>query len=179
MVCYRCILVVKSEIEKLGLDYTTVELGEVIFKSTITSEQKTILTQNLEILGFEILNDSNSKTIERIKSVLIDLIQNKNNNINITISDYLKEKIDQDYSKISNLFSEVEGVSIEKYLINLKVEKIKELIVYNELTLSEIANVLHYSSSAHLSNQFKKVTGFSPSNFKKMKGNKRIKLNQL
>ncbi|MFT5752901.1 MAG: AraC-like DNA-binding protein [Flavobacterium sp.] len=179
MVCNRCILVVKSKLEKLGLNYLSVELGEATFQDEISKEDKTEISKQLEILGFEILDDVNSKTIEKIKSILIDLIQNKNNDINITISDYLKEKLHQDYSKLSNLFSEVEGISIEKYLINLKVEKIKELIVYNELTLSEIANLLHYSSSAHLSNQFKKVTGFSPSYFKKMKGNKRTQLDQL
>ena len=179
MVCNRCILVVKSELEKLGLNYLSVELGEVSFQNTISQEDKIEISKQLEILGFEILDDANSKTIEKIKSTLIDLIQNKNNDINITISDYLKEKLHQDYSKLSNLFSEVEDISIEKYLINLKIEKVKELIVYNELTLSEIANLLHYSSSAHLSNQFKKVTGFSPSYFKKMKGSKRIQLDQL
>lgn len=179
MVCNRCILVVKSELEKLGLNYLSVELGEVTFQKEISKEEKTEISKQLEALGFEILDDANSKTIEKIKSILIDLIQNKNNDINITISDYLKEKLHQDYNKLSNLFSEVEGISIEKYLINLKVEKVKELIVYNELTLSEIANLLHYSSSAHLSNQFKKVTGFSPSYFKKMKGSKRTQLDQL
>jgi AraC-like DNA-binding protein len=138
-----------------------------------------VVSKQLEAFGFEILNEAYSTAIEKTKSIRIDLIQNKNNDINITISDYLKEEIHQDYSKLSNLFSEVEGISIEKYLINLKVEKIKELIVYNELTLSEIANLLHYSSSAHLSNQFKKVTGFSPSYFEKMKGSKRTQLDHL
>lgn len=179
MVCNRCILVVKSELEKLGLNYLSVELGEVSLQNELPQDDKIEISKQLEVLGFEILDDSNSKTIEKIKNILIDLIQNKNNDINITISDYLQEKLHQDYSKLSNLFSEVEGISIEKYLINLKVEKVKELIVYNELTLSEIANLLHYSSSAHLSNQFKKVTGFSPSYFKKLKGNKRIQLDQL
>lgn len=179
MVCNRCILVVKSELEKLGLNYLSVDLGEITFQNSISQEDKIEIAKQLEILGFEILDDANSKTIEKTKSILIDLIQNKNNDINITISDYLKEKLHQDYSKLSNLFSEVEGISIEKYLINLKVEKVKELIVYNQLTLSEISNLLHYSSSAHLSNQFKKVTGFSPSYFKKMKGSKRTQLDQL
>ncbi len=179
MVCSRCILVVKSELEKFGLNYLSVELGEVNLQNELPQDDKIEISKQLEVLGFEILDDANSKTIEKIKNILIDLIQNKNNDIRITISDYLKKKLHQDYSKLSNLFSEVEGISIEKYLINLKVEKVKELIVYNELTLSEIANLLHYSSSAHLSNQFKKVTGFSPSYFKKLKGNKRIQLDQL
>lgn len=179
MVCHRCILAVKSQLEKLGLDYTTVELGEIIFKNTIGSEDKADLTKHLEVFGFEILNDSNSITIEKIKNILIDLIQNKNNDINGTISDYLKEKTHQDYSKLSNLFSQIEGLSIEKYFINLKIEKVKELIVYDELSFSEIANYLNYSSVSHLSHQFKKTTGFSPTYFRNNNGKKRTGLDKL
>ena len=179
MVCNRCIIVVKSELEKLGLNYLSVELGEVSFKNEISQEDKIEISKQLEILGFEILNDTNSKTIEKIKSTLIDLIQNKNNNIKDNFSDYLKEKLQQDYSKLSNLFSQIEGISIEKYFINLKIEKVKELIFYDELSLSEIAYSLNYSSVSHLSHQFKKVTGFSPTYFKKLKGNKRKEIDQL
>lgn len=179
MVCNRCILVVKSEIEKLGYMIHSIELGEVIFNNHLTENNKSIIAKKLETFGFEILNDSNSKTIEKIKNILIDLVQNKNNDINITLSDYLIQHIHQDYSKISNLFSYVEGISIEKYFIQLKIEKVKELIVYDELSLSEIGNFLNYSSVSHLSNQFKKVTGFSPSYFKKIKESKRIELDQL
>jgi hypothetical protein len=137
--CNRCILAVKSELEKLGFNYLSVELGEVIFQNKISQEDKIEISKQLEILGFKILDDTNSKTIEKIKSTLIDLIQNKNNNIKDNFSDYLKEKIQQDYSKLSNLFSQIEGISIEKYFINLKIEKVKELIFYDELSLSEIA----------------------------------------
>ncbi|NHN27275.1 helix-turn-helix transcriptional regulator [Flavobacterium jejuense] len=179
MVCNRCIIVVKSELEKLGLNYLSVELGEVSFKNEISQEDKIEISKQLEILGFEILNDTNSKTIEKIKSTLIDLIQNKNNNIKDNFSDYLKEKLQQDYSKLSNLFSQIEGISIEKYFINLKIEKVKELIFYDELSLSEIAYSLNYSSVSHLSHQFKKVTGFSPTYFKKLKGNKRKEIDLL
>jgi YesN/AraC family two-component response regulator len=171
--------VVKSELEKLGLNYLSVELGEVSFKNVISQEDNIEISKQLEILGFEILNDTNSKTIEKIKSTLIDLIQNKNNNIKDNFSDYLKEKLQQDYSKLSNLFSQIEGISIEKYFINLKIEKVKELIFYDELSLSEIAYSLNYSSVSHLSHQFKKVTGFSPTYFKKLKGNKRKEIDQL
>lgn len=179
MVCNRCILVVKSELEKLGQEILSIELGEVILKNEISVNDKKDITKQLETFGFEILNDSSSKTIEKIKTILIDLVQNKNNNINVPLSDYLIQNLYQDYSKLSNLFSTVEGISIEKYFINLRIEKVKELIVYDELSLSEIADLLNYSSVAHLSNQFKKVTGFSPSYFKKIKESKRKELDQL
>lgn len=172
-------MVVEAELEKLGLQVLNIELGEITLQNIVSSTEKELIKAHLEPLGFELLDDVNSKTIQKIKSVLIDLVQNKNNDITINVSDYLKENLHQDYSKLSNLFSQVEGISIEKYFINLRIEKVKELIVYNELSLSEIANHLNYSSIAHLSNQFKKVTGFSPSYFKKMKGNKRIQLDQL
>lgn len=179
MVCNRCILVVKSELEKLGLNVLAIELGEVILSNSLSKAKIQQINQLLKGFGFELLDDKNSQLIEKIKSILIDLIQNKHNDININLSEYLISKLHHDYSKISNLFSEIEGISIEKYFINLKIEKVKELIVYDELSFSEIANLLNYSSVAHLSNQFKKVTGFSPTYFKKLKGNKRIQIDQL
>ena len=179
MVCNRCVLVVKTELEKLGHAIIAIELGEVILHNEITEQDKNDISKRLETFGFQILNDSGSKTIEKMKSILIDLVQNKNNDINSTLSDYLVQKLHQDYSKLSNLFSSIEGISIEKYFINLKIEKVKELLVYDELSLSEIADILNYSSVAHLSNQFKKVTGFSPSYFKKIKDSKRTALDKL
>lgn len=179
MVCNRCVLVVQTELEKLNFSIQEVNLGEVVFKNSISKADKHQIGVQLERFGFELLDDNNSRAIEKIKASLIDLIQNKNNDILVNVSDYLQDVLNQDYSKLSNLFSQVEGISIEKYFINLKIEKVKELIVYDELSLSEIADLLHYSSSAHLSNQFKKVTGFTPSYFKKMKGNKRIQLDKL
>ncbi len=179
MVCNRCILVVKSELENLGYELMSIELGEVVLKNDISDDDKKVIANKLESFGFEILNDSNSKTIEKIKTVLIDLVQNKSNDINLTLSDYLIQNIHQDYSKLSNLFSYVEVISIEKYYINLRIEKVKELLIYDELSLSEIADVLNYSSISHLSNQFKKTTGFSPSYFKKIKDSKRKELDQL
>lgn len=179
MVCNRCILVVKSELEKLGLNVLAIELGEVKLSNSLSQTKIQQVNQLLKGFGFELLDDKNSQLIEKIKNILIDLIQNKHNDININLSEYLISKLHHDYSKISNLFSEIEGISIEKYFINLKIEKVKELIVYDELSFSEIANLLNYSSVAHLSNQFKKVTGFSPTYFKKLKGNKRIQIDQL
>ena len=179
MVCPRCILAVKTEFEKLGLQYLDIDLGEVTLVNNISKEEKAKLKKALEQIGFELLDDENSIVISKIKSVLIDLIHNKNNDITIPLSVYLVQILHQDYSKISNLFSLTEGISIEKYFINLKIEKVKELIVYDELSLSEIANLLNYSSVSHLSHQFKKVTGFSPSYFKTIKENKRTAIDQF
>ena len=179
MVCGRCILVVRSELEKLGFELNAVELGEVNFKNSLSDTEKMKIASHLEEFGFEILDDAASRLIQKIKLVLIDLVQNKNNDINLNLSDYLKNNLAQDYSKLSNLFSEVEGISIEKYFINLKIERVKELIVYDELSLTEIANILNYSSVAHLSNQFKKATGMSPSQFKKQTSKMRKQLDKI
>lgn len=179
MVCQRCVLVVQSELEKLGLKYIAIDLGEVTLANDITNEEKLQLAKALEKFGFELLNDENSKTINKIKSVLIDLLHNKNNDIAIPLSEYLTKNIYRDYSKLSNLFSQIEGISIEKYFINLKIEKVKELMVYDELSLSEIANLLNYSSVSHLSHQFKKVTGFNPTQFKLLKDKKRNRIEDL
>jgi AraC-like DNA-binding protein len=179
MVCNRCILVVKKELEQLGFELQDVKLGEVQFLKPLAPTEKLLISSHLQQFGFELLDDKNGQMIEKIKALLIDLIQNKNNDINIKLSEYLIHNLHTDYSKISNLFSEIEGINIEKYFINLRIEKVKELIFYDELSLSEIANELHFSSVAHLSNQFKKVTGFSPSYFKNLKNNKRIQLDQL
>lgn len=179
MVCKRCIFVVESDLKTIGLDYVGVSLGEITFKNMLSPTQTAALKEQLERSGFEILNDSSSKTIEKIKLLLIDLIQNEKSTNSSSFSTYLREQLHQDYSKLSNLFSQIEGISIEKYFINLKIEKVKELLIYDELSLSEIANLLNYSSVSHLSHQFKKVTGFSPSYFKKLKEKNRTELDQL
>lgn len=168
MVCNRCKMVVKTALEKLGFHPIQIELGEIELLENDISPKKDELRRELLSLGFELLDDKKSKTIEKIKNLLIDLIQNKNCNLQITLSDYLIQELHKDYNTLSNLFSEVEGLTIEKYFILLKIEKVKELLVYNELTLSEISFQLNYSSVAYLSNQFKKVTGLTPSHFKKL-----------
>lgn len=173
MVCSRCKMVVKSELEKLGLHPITVELGEVELTEDITKKQKDILAKQLQILGFKWIDDKKSKTIEKIKTLIINLVQDKNNELDTNLSDYLSTHLLQDYNTLSHLFSEVEGKTIEKYFICQKIEKVKELITYDELSLSEIAYNMNYSSVAYLSNQFKKVTGFSPSYFKQSKSRKR------
>ncbi len=179
MVCGRCKMVVKSEFEKLGLQPISVELGEVEIQEIIPENQKEILLKNLQALGFDFIDDKKSKTIEKIKNLIIDLVHHKNNELKINLSDYLAQNLNQDYSSLSNLFSEVENTTIEKYFISQKIEKVKELLIYNELSLSEIADVLNYSNVAHLSNQFKKITGFTPTYFKQLKNKKRIQIENL
>ena len=173
MVCSRCILVVRAELEKLGLQPEQVTLGEVELKENDIAQVKAKLQSALTALGFELIDDKRSKTIEKVKTTIIDLVYHKNNELTSNLSDYLAQTINQDYSAISSLFSEVENTTIEKYYIQQKIERVKELITYDELTLSEIATLLNYSSTAYLSNQFKKVTGFSPSFYKQLKEKKR------
>ena len=179
MVCDRCKMVVKSELEKLGLQLLSIELCVVTTATIIDASKKSEISHVLLSLGFELIDDKKSRIIEKIKKLLIDLIQNKNAELTHNLSVYIADHLNYDYSKLSNLFSEVEGISIEKYYINLKIERAKELIMYDELSLSEIADVLNYSSAAHLSNQFKKVTGFTPTHFKQIKEAKRIQIDKI
>lgn len=179
MVCDRCKMVVKSELEQLGLQLLSVDLGKVEIKNAIDENKKDEISKVLIALGFELIDDKKSRIIEKIKTLLRDLTQNKNADLNQNLSAYIANNLNHDYSKLSNLFSEVEGISIEKYYIHLKIEKAKEFIMYDELNLSEIADLLNYSSVAHLSNQFKKVTGFTPTHFKQIKEAKRIQIDKI
>lgn len=173
MVCDRCIMVVQNELEKLGLDAKNIKLGEVILSKEITSLEKENLSKTLEPLGFEVIDDKKGRIIEKIKNIIIDLVHHQDSDVKTNLSDVLSDKLHHDYNYLSNLFSEVEGTTIEKYFIAQKVEKVKELLVYDELSLSEIAFRLNYSSVAYLSNQFKKITGLTPSHFKQIKEDKR------
>ncbi|MBW3519247.1 AraC family transcriptional regulator [Flavobacterium sp. NKUCC04_CG] len=179
MVCNRCILVVQNEMDKLGLLVKNMTLGEVTLEDELTSEQRTALASVLVPLGFEVIDDKKSRLIEQIKNVIIDVVHYQDNDVKSNLSDILSDKLQHDYNYLSNLFSEVEGVTIEKYFIAQKVEKIKELLVYDELSLSEIAHRLNYSSVAYLSNQFKKVTGLTPSHFKQIRDEKRKPLDKV
>ncbi len=178
MVCSRCKMVVKSELEKLGLQLLAVDLGEVEV-TPISERQKSEIAEHLKGFGFELIDDKKSRLIEKIKTLIIELVHQQNAQLNTNLSDYLSKNLAQDYSSISNLFSEVEDTTIEKFFINQKIEKVKELLLYDELTLSEIAFQMNYSSVAYLSNQFKKVTGFSPSHYKQLKNNKRKQIEDL
>jgi len=179
MVCNRCIMVVQNELEKLGLDAKNIKLGEVILSKEITSLEKENLSKTLEPLGFEVIDDKKGRIIEKIKNIIIDLVHHQDSDVKTNLSDVLSDKLHHDYNYLSNLFSEVEGTTIEKYFIAQKVEKVKELLVYDELSLSEIVNRLNYSSVAYLSNQFKKVTGLTPSHFKQIKEDKRKPLDKV
>lgn len=179
MVCNRCIIVMKNELEKLGLSAISIKLGEVIFEKNITVEEKEKLDEALLELGFQIIDDKKSRIIEKIKNTIIELVHHQENEAKTNLSDILSTKLHHDYNYLSNLFSEVEGTTIEKYFIAQKIERVKELLVYDELSLSEIAFQLNYSSVAYLSNQFKKITGLTPSHFKQIKEEKRKPLDEV
>lgn len=179
MVCGRCEMAVTSELKKMKIPILSMQLGEVEITKDLGEYEKQTLAKKLNTLGFQLLDDKISKTIERIKNLIIDLVHYQNEKLKINLSTYLAEDLKQDYSALSNLFSETEGATIEHYFIAQKIEKAKELLIYNELTLSEIAIQLNYSNVAHLSNQFKKVTGFTPTYFKKLKDAKRKQIDTL
>lgn len=179
MVCNRCKLVVKNELEKLNIHPLSVELGEVSLAEELTDSRKKELGNHLQGLGFELIDDKKSRLIERIKNLIVELVHQHNIDIKTNLSDFLTQHLHHDYNYLSNLFSEVEGTTIEKYFIAQKIEKVKELLVYDELSLSEISDRLNYSSVAYLSSQFKKVTGLTPSHFKNIKGIKRKPLDEV
>ncbi len=179
MVCDRCKMVVKAELEKAGLHPQQVELGEVTLDRELGSAEKEEIGRQLEALGFELIDDRKSRLIEKTKTLIIERVHRHDGNLKENLSDYLSHQLGHDYKYISNLFSEIEGTTIEKYFIAQKTERVKELLVYDELSLSEIAFRLNYSSVAHLSAQFKKVTGLTPSHFKDLRSNKRKPLDQV
>jgi AraC-like DNA-binding protein len=172
-------MVVKSELEKLGLQYSVIELGEAEINGDISDDTKAKLDAALQRQGLELMDDRKSMLIEKIKTVIIELIHYSDYPLRINLSDYITSKINYDYTYLANLFSEVQGTTIEHFFIFHKIERVKELLVYDELNLKEIAYKLHYSSVAHLSNQFKKVTGLTPSHFKQLKHKRRISLENL
>ena len=169
MVSNRCKMAVKEELKKLGLHYIVVDLGEVEIMEDITMEQKEKFTVGLLKSGLELIDDKRSVLIAKIKNVIIEMIHHSDELIKINFSIFLSDKLHHDYTYLANLFSEVQGITIEHFVINHKIERIKELIIYDELNITEIAHIMNYSSVSHLSNQFKKVTGLSPSHFKKLK----------
>ncbi len=173
MVCNRCIMVVKQELENMKLQPLHVAMGEVELKKPLTKKQELQLNTKLKSLGFELLDNQKQKQIEKIKSLLIQKVQSGELKEHFSITDFLTNSIHKDYSNISRLFSEVEGITIEQFFILQKIEKVKEWLIYAELNLSEIAWKLGYSSVSHLSAQFKKVTGLTPSAFKKIGGNRK------
>lgn len=179
MVCDRCIMVVQAELEKLDLHPSSVQLGAVEFTSALDGTTLKKIASILQPMGFELIDNKKSLLIEQTKALIIKLIHQENNQLKSNLSDYISNNLQVDYDTIRHLFSEVENTTIEKFYINQKIEKVKELLVYDELNLNEIAYQLNFSSVAHLSAQFKKVTGFTPSYFKKIKENKRTSIDRL
>lgn len=179
MVCDRCKMAVSQTLQQVGLHPKKVELGEVSIEEDPSSVQLSTLRTALKELGFELLDDRRQQTIDHIKSALIRLVHYHDNQSSTNLSDYLSSELRQDYSALSKLFSEVEGKTIERYYIELRIERVKEFIRYDELTLTQIALRMNYSSVAYLSSQFKSVTGMTPSQFKGMKDNLRTSLDKL
>lgn len=179
MVSNRCKMTVKEELKKLGLHFVLVELGEVDIMDDLNVEQLEELKTALLNSGFELMDDKKAVLVERIKNTIIEMVHHSDENIKIKLSDYLSEKLNHNYTYMANLFSAVRGITIEQFVIAHKVEKIKELILYDELNITEIAWKMNYSSVAHLSNQFKKVTGLTPSHFKQLKNKRRNPIEEI
>ncbi len=179
MVCHRCKLAVEAELKASSYTLQNIELGEATVKEELTAEQLEALNIQLKHLGFELIDDRKSRLVEKIKNLIVELVHHQNEPLHINLSSYLSNQLHYEYNYLSNLFSETEGTTIEKYYISQKVEKVKELLIYDELTLSQIAYQMGYSSVAYLSSQFKKETGLTPTHFKTIKANKRRNIEEL
>ena len=179
MVSLRCKMMVKSELDKLGLQYTVVELGEIHIIGTISKEKINELGIALIEIGLELLDNKKTQLVEKIKNVVIEMVHYADELPRTNFSDYLSEKLQMDYTTMSNIFSQIKGITIEHYIVIHKIEKVKELLIYDELSIKEIAFKMNYSGSSHLSNQFKKVTGLTPTFFKTMKNYRRNGLEDL
>ena len=179
MVCPRCIDTVKEIFNNLKIKTSSIELGEVNTLQDISTNQKTQLEKLLTARGFELLQDQKSKLIGQIKAIIVDQIHHNQEALTVNFSTLIADKLNQEYSSLSRLFSSVEGITIERFILKQKIERVKELIIYNELTLSEISHQMDYSSVAHLSAQFKKETGMTPTAFKKMRNAGRQSLDRL
>lgn len=173
MVSNRCKMVVKEALKNLGLHFVMVDLGEVEIMESITAQQRDTLKDTLSNAGLELMDDKRSILIEKIKNTIIEIVHHSEEMMKVSFSVYLSEKLHHDYTYMANLFSEFQGTTIEQFIILHKVEKIKELLIYGELNITEIAYKMNYSSNAHLSSQFKKVTGLTPSHFKQLKEKRR------
>jgi len=172
-------MAVKEELKRLGLHFIVVDLGEVEIMENISVEQREQLKIALLSSGLELMDDKRAMLIEKIKNIVIEMVHHSDELIKVNFSDFLSEKLNHDYTYLANLFSEVQGTTIEHFIISHKIERIKELIIYNELNITEIAFKMNYSSVAHLSNQFKKVTGLSPSHFKNLKDKRRSPIEEI
>jgi YesN/AraC family two-component response regulator len=179
MVCHRCKLAVENELRQSGYHPQQIELGEVTIDEQLDHQQLEALDSRLKHLGFELIDDRKGRLVEKIKNLIVQLVHHSNDTLTVNLSNYLADQLQYEYNYLSNLFSESEGSTIEKYYINQKIEKVKELLIYDELNLSQIAYIMGYSSVAYLSSQFKKETGLTPSHFKHIKDNKRRNIEEL
>jgi AraC-like DNA-binding protein len=179
MVSNRCKMVVKEILKEMNLHFILVDLGEVDIMEDITLEQRELLKKELMKSGLELMDDKKSILIEKIKTIIIQMIHHTEEDIKINFSDYLSEKLHHNYNYLANLFSDIQGTTIEHFIISHKIERVKELMIYGELTITEIAYKMNYSSVAHLSTQFKKVTGLSPSHFKQLKDKRRNPIEEV
>ncbi len=179
MVSNRCKMAVKEELKKLGLHFIFVDLGEVEIMEDITAQQREEFKTALLLSGLELMDDRKAVLIEKIKNAVIEMVHHTDEMIKVNFSHFLSEKLNLDYTYLANLFSEVQGTTIEQFMIAHKVERIKELIIYDELNITEIAWKMNYSSVAHLSNQFKKATGLSPTHFKQLKEKRRSPIEEI
>lgn len=179
MVSNSCKAIVKYEIKKLGLNIMFMELGEVEIAESIFEVQRNQLNLNLQKIGLELMDNKRSMIVERIKNKIIELVHFSDKRMKVKLSFYLSEKLKYDYTYLANLFSADQGITIEQFYLNHKIERVKELLVYNQSTLTDIADKMQYSSVAHLSSQFKKITGLTPSNYKLLRLKKRIPLEEM
>lgn len=179
MVSARCKMAVKEELRKLGLHFIVVDLGEVEIMENISIEQREQLKSVLLHAGLELMDNKRAMLIEKIITTIIELVHHSEEPIKTNFSDYLSEKLNHDYTYLSNMFSEVKGITIQQFMIAHKIERVKELLLYEELNLTQISYKLNYSSVAHLSNQFKKVTGLSPSHFQRLKDTRRVPIEEV
>jgi AraC-like DNA-binding protein len=174
MMSSRCKTIVKEELKKLGLHYVMVDMGVVELMEDITDEQRHLIKTALFESGLELMDDKKALLIDKIKNAIVEMIHQTDEMPRVNFSDFISDKLKHDYTYLANIFSDIQGTTIENYIILHKIERVKELIIYDELNLTEIAYKLHYSSVAHLSNQFKKVTGLTPSHFKSLKVKRQI-----
>ena len=179
MISTPCKMFVKEELTKLGISYNSVELGEVEVDQKLSVFQKELLSDSLKKYGLEVVDDRRTILVEKIKAVITELVYYSEERPNIKISYILSEKLSLNYNYLAKIFSEDQGITIEKYIIHQKIERIKELMMYGELNMTQIACKLNYSSVAHLSLQFKKTTGYTPSDFRLLKGNRRIGVEEI
>jgi len=179
MVCPRCISAVSNILQELAIPYGSIKLGEVELIMPLSPETKNTFSKALQDSGFSLINDRKSQFIEQMKTLVVDKIYHSSEELDFKWADIVTGELNLDYKYLSSLFSSVESITFEQYIINQKIERVKELIVYDELTLSEIAFQLHYSSVAYLSNQFKKVTGMTPTQFKKSTNQNRKSLDEI